>query len=107
MRKPSKESADGKTDFNCSDTMRHRKKGYILDRPKGRRVALLRGLLTNLVLYEKINTTKAKAERPIVERLVTVSKRNNLSTTRYIAARIYTPGARRKMTEVLGPRYKE
>lgn len=87
--------------------MRHRKKGTTLDRRKGPREALLRGLVTNLVLYEKINTTKAKAKavKPIVEHLVTIGKRNELSAKRYVAARIYTDGARRKIFEVLGPRY--
>ncbi|MDO8505823.1 MAG: 50S ribosomal protein L17 [bacterium] len=88
--------------------MRHRKKGVTLDRRRGPRVALLRGLITNLVLYEKMNTTKAKAKavRPMVERLVTVGKKNTLSAQRYVGARIYTEGARRKLFEVLGPRYQ-
>src|SRR3989338_17776 len=89
--------------------MRHRKKGYTLDRRKGARKALLRGLVTNLVLYEKMNTTKAKAKaiRPIVEHLVTVGKRTDLAAKRYVAASIFTSGARRKLFEVLGARYKE
>lgn len=89
--------------------MRHRKKGKVLDRPKGRRDALLCGLVNNLVLYEKMNTTKAKAKavKPLVEQLITKGKQNNLTTQRYIAARVYTDGARRKILEVLGPRYKE
>lgn len=88
--------------------MRHRKKGVTLDRRKGSREALLRGLITNLILYEKMNTTKAKAKavRHLVERLVTVGKKNNLASQRYVSARIYTDGARRKIFEVLGPRYQ-
>lgn len=89
--------------------MRHRKKSVKLDRKKGPREALLRGLVTNLVLYEKINTTKAKAKatRPLVEKLITVGKRTDLAAKRYVAARVYTEGARKKIFEVLGPRYKE
>lgn len=80
-----------------------------MDRMKGKREALLRGLATNLVLREKMNTTKAKAKavRPIVEHLVTVGKRADLAAKRYVAARIYTDLARRKIFEVLGTRYKE
>lgn len=87
--------------------MRHRKKGKVLDRPKGKRQALLRGLVTNLILFEKINTTKAKAKaiRPLVERLITVGKRTDLASKRYVAGRVYTDGARKKIFEVLGPRY--
>ena len=88
--------------------MRHRKKGKTLDRRKGAREALLRGLINNLVLYEHIQTTKAKAQavRPLIEHLVTRAKENNLNTVRYLTARVYTEGARRKLLEVLGPRYK-
>lgn len=87
--------------------MRHRKKGKVLDRRKGAREALLRGLVNNLILYEHINTTRAKAKvvRPLAERLVTRSRVNTLAAKRYIAARVYTAGARRKLFEVLGPRY--
>ena len=89
--------------------MRHRKKGKVLDRKKGPREALLRGLVNNLILYEKINTTKAKANaiRPIVERLVTRGKTVDLASRRYVTARLYTAGASKKIFEVLGKRYKE
>ena len=89
--------------------MRHRKKGKTLDRRKGAREALLRGLVNNIILYERINTTKAKAKamRPEVERVVTRAKDNSLAARRYVSARIYTDGARRKLFEVLAPRYKE
>jgi len=88
--------------------MRHRKKGKVLDRPKGQREALLRGLVNNLVLYEHINTTRAKAKtmQSLVERLVTRAKTNTLASKRYVTARVYTSGARRKLFEVLGPRYQ-
>ena len=89
--------------------MRHRKKGFTLDRPKGKREALLRGLTNNLVIYEHVTTTSAKARavRPLVERLVTRAKENTLVAKRYVRARLYTDGAARKLFEVLGPRYKE
>lgn len=69
----------------------------------------MRGLVTNLVLYEKMNTTKAKAKavRPLAERLITRAKNDDVAAKRYVSARIYTDGARRKLFEVLGPRYKE
>jgi len=89
--------------------MRHRKKGKILDRPKGQREALLKGLVNSLVLYEHITTTKAKAKavRPRVERLVTRAKDDTIAAKRYVRAQVYTDGARRKLFDVLGPRYQE
>lgn len=70
---------------------------------------MLYGLASSLILYEKINTTKAKAKavRPIVERLITKGKADTLAAKRYVEARVYTTGARRKIFEVLSPRYKE
>ena len=53
--------------------MRHRNKTIILGREKGPREALLRNLATSVILYEKLTTTeaKAKAVRPLVERMIT------------------------------------
>ena len=56
--------------------MRHRKVGKKLGREKGPRKALTDSLATSLVLYEKIVTTeaKAKAVKPLVEKLITRGK---------------------------------
>ncbi len=88
--------------------MRHRKKGTTLDRRKGPRESLLKTLVTQVVLYEKVQTTRAKARavRPMVERLVTHAKKNTLAARRYVAARTTTVGAVKKLFEVLGPRYE-
>ncbi|MEK7139148.1 MAG: 50S ribosomal protein L17 [Patescibacteria group bacterium] len=89
--------------------MRHRHTIPTLDRNRDARQALLRGLATNLVLRDKIRTTtaKAKAVKPIVERLVTIAKTNNLTARRRLVAYLYTDGAVRKMLEVIGPRYTD
>jgi len=88
--------------------MRHRKKGKILDRPVGPRKALLRNLAASLIIYEKIKTTRAKAKalRPIVERLITKGKVNNLHNRRELLKYLYLENAVRKILEELGPRYK-
>jgi large subunit ribosomal protein L17 len=89
--------------------MRHRKKGKILDRKVGPRKALLRNLAVSLVLYEKIQTTRAKAKtlRPIVEKLITRGKINNLAARRYLLKYLYKESAAKKVLEDLGPKYKE
>lgn len=89
--------------------MRHRKNVPTLDRKKGPREALLRGLAQSVVLYEKVKTTRAKAKavQPIVERLVTTGKKGTLAARRAIAAVMYHENATKKVMEVLGPRYKE
>ncbi len=89
--------------------MRHRKKGKILDRKKAARTALLRSLATSLIIYEKIKTTKAKAKavKPMVEKIITTAKKNDLTTHRQLLAVLYHKKAVNKALEVLGPRYKE
>jgi len=87
--------------------MRHRQVGKKFGRVRGSRVAMLRSLLTSVVLYEKITTTetKAKAVKPLVERAITTAKKGDLASRRRLAAVVSTPGAVKKLLEELGPRY--
>jgi len=89
--------------------MRHKKKGKILDRKVGPRRALLRGLSRNLALSERIITTEAKAKalRPIFERLVSRAKVNNLTNYRRLNSFLQSRQATKKMLEQIGPKYKE
>jgi large subunit ribosomal protein L17 len=89
--------------------MRHRNTGKILDRKKGPREALLRNLATSVILFEKARTTKAKAKavRPLVERMITTGKVAGLNTRRQLSAFFYQPNAVKKIIEELAPRYKD
>jgi len=89
--------------------MRHRKKTKILDRKKAPRKALLRNLATNLVLYEKIETTEAKAKslKPVIEKLITKAKKGDLHARRELIKYLYLENAVKKMIEEIGPRYKD
>jgi large subunit ribosomal protein L17 len=89
--------------------MRHRKEGKILGREKAPREALLRNLATSLVLYEKVKTTeaKAKAVRPVLEKMITTGKTNTVQSRRKLLQFFYTENPVKKVLEVLGPRYKE
>jgi large subunit ribosomal protein L17 len=89
--------------------MRHRNTGKILDRNKGPRQALLRGLATSVILYEKVKTTKSKAKsvRPFVERLITVGKAGSVTARRELMRTLYLESAARKVIEELAPRYKD
>lgn len=88
--------------------MRHRKKGTILSREKAPREALLRNLAANVILYEKITTTqaKAKAVKPLVEKAITSGKKATLASRRKLMSFFYTDHAVKKILEVLGPRYQ-
>ncbi|MEY4723604.1 MAG: ribosomal protein [Candidatus Parcubacteria bacterium] len=90
--------------------MRHRNKGFILDRKKGPREALLAGLATSIILYEKIKTTRAKAAavRPLVERVITAGRTGSIIGRRKVSAYLRgNENAAKKVMEVIGPRYKE
>lgn len=87
--------------------MRHRSKKITLDRKKAPREALLRGLATSVVLYEHVNTTlaKAKAVRPLVEKLITTGRTKSLASRRTLMKTLMTETAVNKVLEELGPRY--
>jgi large subunit ribosomal protein L17 len=87
--------------------MKHNRKGKTLDRKAGPRKMLLRNLATSLVLYEKMNTTlaKAKAVRPVVEKLITVGRKKTLTSRRQLLKMLTVESAVNKVLEELGPRY--
>jgi large subunit ribosomal protein L17 len=87
--------------------MRHRKKTVVLGREKGPREALLRNLATSVVLYERVQTTRAKAKavQPIVERVITAGRRKKPNALKEIGKVLQTDGAIRKVLDELGPRY--
>ncbi len=89
--------------------MRHRSKKVTLGRTAGPRNALLRNLAAQVIIYEKVETTlaKAKAIKPIVERLITKAKRGDLNSRRQLIAYLPTLGAVRKLMDKLGPQYKD
>ncbi len=89
--------------------MRHRKAGYKLKRNVSARRALLRGLVTNVIEEERITTTvpKAKAVKPLVERMITLAKEDTLHTRRLAAAFLLKPEAVEKLFDKIGPRFNQ
>ena len=68
--------------------MRHRSKTVKLKRNAAQRRALLSGLACNLIEHGRIKTTfgKAKALRPVAEKLITLAKRDDLHSRRQAIA---------------------
>ena len=89
--------------------MRHRRAGYKLKRDGAARKALLRGLTTSVIEHERVITTvpKAKAVRPLVEKMITLAKRDTLHTRRQAASFLETPQAVKKLFETFGPRFAQ
>jgi large subunit ribosomal protein L17 len=89
--------------------MRHKRSGYKLKRDAGSRKALLKGLVTSVIEHERIVTTvpKAKAAKPLVEKMITLAKRDTLHARRQAAAMLETPAAVKKLFDTLGPKFNQ
>jgi len=87
--------------------MRHRVAGFKLKRPVDARDALLRNLATSVIEHERVVTTvpKAKAVRPLVEKMITLAKQDTLHSRRQAAAVLRTPGSVKKLFDTLGTRF--
>src|SRR3954469_4613339 len=87
--------------------MRHKVAGYKLGRTTSHRRSLLRNMVTSLILEERIETTvpKAKALRPLVEKMITLGKRGELAARRQALAYLMTSAAVDKLFEAIGPRF--
>ncbi len=87
--------------------MRHKIAGRKLDRPTGHRTALYRNLVTDLLKYEKITTTEAKAKaiRSQAEKMITLGKTGGLNHYRQALSFIMDKKVAEKLFAELAPRY--
>lgn len=88
--------------------MRHGIKSKKLNRTSTHRNAMMANMAVSLVLHEQITTTlpKAKLIRPVVEKLVTLAKKGDLSARRRLFSSTRSENAVLKLIDVLGSRYK-
>lgn len=94
--------------------MRHQRADWKLGRDTAHRRALLRNLVTSLILEERITTTveKAKFLRPFAERVITLGKRSGelkdiLHARRQAAAFLMSPVAVKKLFDAISPRFAD
>jgi large subunit ribosomal protein L17 len=89
--------------------MRHRNQGRKLNRKSAHRTAMFANMAAALIKHEQIKTTlpKAKELRPVVEKLVTLSRRGttNLHARRLAMAQVRDETQVKKLFDVIGPRY--
>ena len=87
--------------------MRHGRAGFKLKRNVAARDSLLRGLVTSVIEEERIVTTvpKAKAAKPLVEKMITLAKEDTLHARRKAAAFLRTPDSVKKLFDKLGTRF--
>ena len=88
--------------------MRKLNKGRKFSRKIGPRNALLRVLVNNFLMQEKIKTTEAKAKelRSIAEKMITKAKNSDLANRRLLAREL-TPKMTKKIIDEIAPKYKD
>lgn len=82
--------------------MKHGIKHSKFGRDRDQRQALFRALVTSLCKHGSIETTlvKAKTIKPIIEKLITKAKKDNLANIRAISSYVYEDTARTKLFEI-------
>jgi large subunit ribosomal protein L17 len=87
----------------------HRIAGRKLGRYRDQRVALLRGLVAELIIHERITTTLAKAKetRVMAEKLITHGKKGNLHHRRLAMAQVPNSRVVAKVFDDVAVRYAE
>ena len=87
--------------------MRHRNAGFKLGRNTSHRRALLRNLVTSVIIEDRVETTiaKAKAVRPLVEKMITLGKKGDLHSRRQALAFLMTDDSVKRLFDTVAPRY--
>ena len=87
--------------------MRHRNAGFKLGRNTSHRRALLRNLVTSVIIEDRVETTvaKAKAVRPLVEKMITLGKKGDLHSRRQALAFLTTDDSVTRLFDTVAPRY--
>jgi len=87
--------------------MRHRNAGFKLGRNTSHRNALLRNLVTSVIIEDRVETTvaKAKAVRPHVEKMITLGKKGDVHARRQALSFLRTDDAVKRLFDTVAPRY--
>jgi large subunit ribosomal protein L17 len=87
--------------------MRHRNGGFKLGRNTSHRRALLRNLVTSVIVEDRVETTvaKAKAVRPLVEKMITLGKKGDLHSRRQALSYLMTDASVERLFSTVAPRY--
>ena len=88
--------------------MYHQIAGRKLGRTTDHREAMLKNLVTSLILHERLQTTEAKAKelRKLADRMITLGKKGDLAAVRRAGKTVKTKEALGKLMKELGPRFE-
>ena len=80
-----------------------------LNRTSEHRKALLKNMLSSLIKYEQIKTTlpKAKFLKPQADKIITLGKKNTLSTTKSLVSQLQDTKLADKVKKTLSKRYEK
>ena len=89
--------------------MRHGLANKKLNRTSEHRKALLKNMLNSLIKYEQIKTTlpKAKFLKPQADKIITLGKKDTLSTTKTLVSKLQDIKSANKVKKTLSKRYKK
>lgn len=89
--------------------MRHGKKIHKLERPREHRLALMSNLATALITHGRITTTEAKAKalKPVIDRLIRTAKMNSVQSRRQVGRMIRNRDVLRKLFDEIAPEMLE
>ena len=87
--------------------MLHRRRKAKFSRKSSHRTSLIKNLVKSLINHERIRTTKSKAKaiRPVVEKIITVGKATTLASRRNIISKIGNSQEVEKIINVISPRF--
>ena len=89
--------------------MRHSMANKKLNRTSEHRKALLKNMLNSLIKYEQIKTTlpKAKFLKPQADKIITLGKKNSLSSTKNLISQLQDKKSANKVAKTLSKRYEK
>ena len=89
--------------------MRHGFANKKLNRTSEHRKALLKNMLNSLIKYEQIKTTlpKAKFLKPQADKIITLGKKDTLSTTKTLVSKLQDIKSANKVKKTLSKRYEK
>ena len=89
--------------------MRHGLGHRKLNRTAEHRKALFKNMLNSLIKYEQITTTlpKAKELKPLIDKVITIGKKNNLSNKKRLFSKLQDKSSVIKVFDVLSSRYNK
>ena len=89
--------------------MRHGLGHRKLNRTAEHRKALFKNMLNSLIKYEQITTTlpKAKELKPLIDKVITIGKKNNLSNKKRLFSKLQDKSSVIKVFDILSSRYEK